>query len=78
MAERSWVLCFEQWPGGGKFHVRRPMAGTSVPPALPPTFCGRYGAQGPTRFEDELDEADMCKTCRKRAIAQAEKERNYA
>lgn len=70
--ERDWKLCFEQWPGAGRFHVRRP---DSFGEGRQPFFCGMYmAAEGPIRFEDELEERDMCKTCRKRALAQAESE----
>lgn len=69
--ERDWVLCFEQWPGG-RFHVRRP---DTYGEGRQPFFCGMYLAgEGPIRFEDELADRDMCKTCRKRALTAVEKE----
>lgn len=75
MAERDWVLCFEQWPGANRFHVRRPPGAMTATGKREPFFCGLYSAGlGPIRFEDELAEGDMCKTCRKRALKQAEKE----
>lgn len=76
MAERDWVLCFEQWPGtGARYHVRRPPGALYERGQREPFFCGLYLADGgQIRFEDELDETDMCKTCRNRALKQAEKE----
>ncbi len=74
-SKRDWVLCFEQWPGGGKFHVRRPDSSTSAFNGCQPFLCGLgMRSRGPTRFEDELEDADMCKTCRKRGIALGEAE----
>lgn len=68
--KRDWVLCFEQWKATGRFHVRRPGE-----PKPRPFFCGLYTGRGaPIRFEDELDERDMCKTCRERALKAAEAE----
>jgi hypothetical protein len=70
VAERDGVLCFEQWPGANRFHVRRP--GEPKPREF---FCGLYTAgEGAIRFEDELNEVDMCKTCRSRALKHAEEE----
>lgn len=75
MCKRNWVLCFEECGEGTKYHVRD----AALDRLLSTSLCGIELDGVATRtikFEDELDDKEMCQTCKTRGIARGMEEEN--
>lgn len=71
--KRDWVLCFEQYGEGTRYHIRA----VDVAILGDDSLCGLELSGLATRtikFEDELEESQMCQTCKRHALAAAAKE----